>query len=164
MTPSENPTRLEVRPDRNGTRRRDRPAGALPASGFVRDLDRQVRQLREAAETASIVVRLPPLRGCDRDDRSEVPRPQTPEVQVGDLVALGLDGLAQLAGHVPVGVHVEQDRAAAWLATNFPRRARNPDSRVTESIARRGARGPASRCTGRVREDGGGPLFDARGG
>ena len=125
-------------------------------------LDRQVRQRREAAETASRRVRLPRLRGCDRDDRSEVPRPQTPEVQVGDLVATRSRWLGQLVGHVLVGVYVEQDRAAAWLATNFPRRARNPDSRVTKSIARRGARGPASRCTGRVREDRGRAAFRLR--
>ena len=40
-----------------------------------------------------------------------MPRPQAPEMEIGELVALALNGLAQIVRHMPVRIHVEQDRA-----------------------------------------------------
>jgi hypothetical protein len=82
---------------------RPRISSILP----MRDLNREVRQRRKARQVASCSNSPPAPRGDHRDDRPEMPRPQTPEMQVGDLVALALDGLAQLAGHVAVGVHAQ---------------------------------------------------------
>ena len=79
-------------------------------SRLMRHLDGQMRQRREAGETAPIIVGLPWFRRDDRDNRPEVARPQAPEVEIGELVAITLNGLSQFARHAPIGVHVEQDR------------------------------------------------------
>ena len=79
-------------------------------SSLMRHLDGQVRQRREAGETDPIIVGLPWFRRDDRNNRPEVARPQAPEVEIGELVAIALNGLSQFARHALVGVHVEQDR------------------------------------------------------
>src|SRR5271166_4807665 len=70
-----------------------------------------MRQRREAGEAAPIIVRLAWFRRDDRNDRPEMAWPQAPKVEIGELVAVALNGLAQLACHALVGVHVEQDRS-----------------------------------------------------
>src|ERR1700722_19758221 len=79
-------------------------------SRLMRHLDGQMRQRREARERAPVIVGLPWFRRDDRNNRPEVARPQAPEVEIGELVAITLNGLSQFARHAPVGVHVEQDR------------------------------------------------------
>ena len=37
--------------------------------------------------------------------------PQAPEMEIGEFVVLAFDGLAQIGRHMPVGIHIEQDRA-----------------------------------------------------
>ena len=65
-----------------------------PKSRFVRNFDRDVRQRSEAGESALVIIRLAGLRRDNGDNRAEVTRPQAPQVQIGELVALAFDGLA----------------------------------------------------------------------
>ena len=60
----------------------------------MRNLDREVRQGREAGEAAPIIIRLSGLRRDHGDNGSEVSRPQPPQVQIGELIALAFDSVA----------------------------------------------------------------------
>src|ERR1700738_3981725 len=77
----------------------------------MRNLDGEMRQRFEPGKSIAIIVSLTSLAGYDRDYRPEMPRPQAPKMEIGELVTLGLNFLTQLVGHAFVGIHVEQDRA-----------------------------------------------------
>ena len=81
-------------------------------SRLMRHLDGQMRQRREARETApSKAWPSRPFAVTTETDRPEVARPQAPEVEIGELVAITLNGSPPgSARHAPVGVHVEQAR------------------------------------------------------
>jgi hypothetical protein len=73
------------------------------------NLDSDVRERRELAQALAIKLRFPRISSSDRDYRPEMARSQSPYVQIGNCVTVALDSFSQMASHVPVGVHVEQD-------------------------------------------------------
>jgi hypothetical protein len=50
------------------------------------------------------------LAGDDRDNGTEMPGAEPPQMQIGQPVSFGLDRFAEIICQAPVGVHVEQDR------------------------------------------------------
>lgn len=83
-------------------------------------LDGDVRQVGKMRQTLSIVRRLTLGLRRDRDNSAEMAWPQSPEVQVGDAVALALDHALDLLGHVGVGHAVEQDGAGVADESDRP--------------------------------------------
>src|ERR1700730_6074586 len=82
---------------------RARPSPAIETSGPARDLDREMRQRFEPGEPGTVIVGIALFAGDDRNDRAEMSRPEPPEMEIGEFVAIGLDLLAQLGGHALVG-------------------------------------------------------------
>src|SRR5580704_9395454 len=70
------------------------PRRRLRKSRSMRNLDREVRQGWEAGEAAPIIIRLARLGRHHGDNCSEVSRPQPPQVQIGELIALPFDSVA----------------------------------------------------------------------
>src|SRR5271166_4433873 len=70
-----------------------------------------MRQRAEAGELCAVVRFASRARSHHRHDSAEMPGPQPPQMQVGELIALALDRAPEVVRHAGVGGHVEQDRA-----------------------------------------------------
>ena len=77
----------------------------------VLDLHGDVRQVGEGGQSLPVMRRLAPPGGRDRNDGAEMAGPEPPQMQVGDLIALALDQLADPLGHAWIRRAVEQDAA-----------------------------------------------------
>jgi len=102
-------------------------------SRFMRNLDCQMRKRPEAGEPRAIIVRIARLCRDDRNNRPQMSRPQAPEMEIGEFVVLAFDGLAQIGRHMPVGIHVEQDRAGVPDQTVIPNLKERDSVAVPES-------------------------------
>ena len=87
--------RNEIAPDSRSSRIRVGLACRIwrvGSSGVgVLDLHGDVGQVGEFGQALPVMRRIARARGGDRDDGAEMPGPEPPEMQVGDLIALGFD-------------------------------------------------------------------------
>jgi hypothetical protein len=90
--------------------------------GLMEHFDHEVGKRWETREQAAIVFRRALFRGHDRNDRAEMARPQAPEMEVGELIPVGFNGLAQPGGYMRIRIHVEQDRGGVLYQAVRPAR------------------------------------------
>src|SRR5271166_4013307 len=74
------------------------------------NLDRHVGQRGEAREPRTVVIGAMFLCRDHGDNRTEMARPKSPEMNIGNLIALAFDQSAQRFSHAVIGVHIQQDR------------------------------------------------------
>src|ERR1700722_18017339 len=92
---------------------------AIGGTGVL-NLDSDMRQVGEPGQSLPIMRRLMGIRRRDRDNGAEMPRPEPPEMQVGDPVALGLDRLANFLGHLRIRHAIEQDATGVTYQRDRP--------------------------------------------
>lgn len=81
--------------------------GDRSCSSNATDLDGEVRQRAEPCQLRPVVVRSTSLACVDGHYRAEVARTQSPEMKVGDFVAVPLDRLPKVVCHRTIRVHVQ---------------------------------------------------------
>src|SRR4030088_601535 len=86
----------------------------------VLDLYRDMGQVGEFGQSLPVMRRLAASLGCTRENGAEMPGPQSPEMQVGDLVSLAFDYHTNSLCHKRIRRAVEQDAAGIAQQPNRP--------------------------------------------
>src|SRR3977135_4611183 len=86
----------------------------------VLDLYGDMGQVGEFGQSLPVMRRLAASCGCNRDNGAEMPGPQSPEMQVGDLISLAFDYHTDSLCHTRIRRAVEQDAAGIAQQSNRP--------------------------------------------